>query len=536
MTEHIDARNAPATAGPGSAPRETPVDTEDLTGRDRLAVNVLFNWGGHFVFIVAGFLLPRMIDRRLGQDILGVWDFAWSLVTYFQLAGTSVAGSVNRYVAKYRIAGDLASLNGIVSTAHAIMTAFGVLIFGLAIGVSLVLPWLFPEKLGEHMREAQWVVFFLGTSLAIEVSFGAFNGVLTGCYRWGLQNIINSGWHALSIVAMIAVLVGGGGLSTMSFVYTAGIALAFATRVVAAYRVCPGLRVRPSLIRRNMAGQVFAFGGKTFVPTVANVLLNQTTSILIVAYLSPAALALYTRPRSLVYQVELLVRKLAVPLIPTASSLQSTGDLKGIRDLVIQAGRYSFYLALPMVLTLAVFGDSIMRFWMGPNYANQVIPAILAVGYLAGMIQSPALMILMGMNAHGRAGVGQLIASLCSVGLNVCVLGYAGWGLTGAAIAVTLPLAIMNAVYVPILICSRVHLSVRRYFASVLLEPIVHMWPFAACLLAGRGIFHDRPLIGLLLGGTVGGVLLAISYWRHVLPESLRTKVLGRMGISVPEA
>ncbi|MHC5062326.1 MAG: hypothetical protein ACYTFK_14830, partial [Planctomycetota bacterium] len=51
---------------------------EDLTGRDRLVSNVIFNWAAYSVFIVAGFIMPRLIDRRLGQELLGIWDFAWS--------------------------------------------------------------------------------------------------------------------------------------------------------------------------------------------------------------------------------------------------------------------------------------------------------------------------------------------------------------------------------------------------------------------------------------------------------------------------
>ena len=61
-------------------PEQVGKHNEDLTGRDRLVSNVLFSWGGNFVFIIAGFIMPRMIDRRLGQELLGIWDFAWSLV------------------------------------------------------------------------------------------------------------------------------------------------------------------------------------------------------------------------------------------------------------------------------------------------------------------------------------------------------------------------------------------------------------------------------------------------------------------------
>src|SRR5437660_2502691 len=74
---------------------------KDLTGRERLVSNVLFTWAGQMVFFVAGFIMPRMIDHRLGQEVLGVWDFSWSLVSYFRFVELGITSSVNRHVAKY---------------------------------------------------------------------------------------------------------------------------------------------------------------------------------------------------------------------------------------------------------------------------------------------------------------------------------------------------------------------------------------------------------------------------------------------------
>ena len=46
------------------------------------------------MFIVAGFLMPRMMDYYVGQRLLGVWDLGWSIVSYFELAQIGVGSSV----------------------------------------------------------------------------------------------------------------------------------------------------------------------------------------------------------------------------------------------------------------------------------------------------------------------------------------------------------------------------------------------------------------------------------------------------------
>ena len=514
-----------------SAHQQNGKPKEDLTGRDRLVSNVLFSWAGHLVFIIAGFIMPRMIDRRLGQDLLGVWDFAWSLVSYFGLVQAGIGSGVNRYVARYRAAGDTSGLNRLVSSASSVLSLAGLLVLGLTIAGSLLLPRLFGARLDHNAFDAQWVVLFLGASLSIEMALGAFSGVLTGCHRWELHNIIKSGWYAATVVGMIVALLAGAGLRSLAVITFVGTAFDAATHVVLAHRVCEGLRLRLSLVGWETIKQLFVFGGKTLIPSVSNLLLNQTTSILIVAYLGPAALALYSRPRSLVHHINTLVNKMAFVLIPTTSSLQSMGNVKEIRELLITSVRYSLYLVLPMVLVLVIFGGPILQLWMGPHYANGLLPAILAIGYLAAMTQTPVLMILGGMNAHGRAGIAQLVASLCSVGLTVLALGYMRWGIVGAAVAVTLPLTAVNVLYLPQLICRRVGLNVWRYFRSIVSVPAILMLPFAVCLLIARLVLNPEPLKALALGAGVGGIILAVLYWGYVLPEKIKMQVFSFIGL-----
>src|SRR5207253_9085135 len=88
----------------------------DVTGRDRMSRNVLTSWGAHFVFLVAGFLMPRLIDHHFGQAELGIWDFSWSVVNYFWLAQVGVGASVSHYVAKHRAVGDVAAVRRAVSS------------------------------------------------------------------------------------------------------------------------------------------------------------------------------------------------------------------------------------------------------------------------------------------------------------------------------------------------------------------------------------------------------------------------------------
>src|SRR3954462_344640 len=139
----------PAASEPTPAADEVPTvasldeSGRDLSGRDRLVWNVVASWAGHVVFIVAGFIMPRQIDRHVGQVGLGVWDFGWTAVNYFSLAQIGVGVSVNRYVARYRAARDTEGLGRLISSVILLQLVAACIAAAMAVGSAVWLPRLF---------------------------------------------------------------------------------------------------------------------------------------------------------------------------------------------------------------------------------------------------------------------------------------------------------------------------------------------------------------------------------------------------------
>jgi len=499
---------------------------EDLTGRKPLSRNVLASWAGHFVFIAAGFVLPRAIDRHLGTELLGVWSFAWSLVAYFGLVQAGIGSAVNRYVARYRAAGEMENLNCAVSSVFCVHLLAGTIAIGLSAVVALLLPTLFGNRLKGHATDAQWIVFVLGTSLGLRIMLASFSGVITGCHRWGLHNGIKAGFHFVSVVGMVGAMALGGGLRALALISATGLLLADLVRVVVAHRVCEALQVRFRHARVAMGLQMLAFGGKTLTPRIANLLYNQITRILIIASMGPAFLAYFSCSSGLMLHLGTMVNKLSMVLTPTASALCKGESPVAIRSLLIRSVRYSTYISLPVILLLVVFGDTVVHLWMGPHYANWALVAILAAGSIPAMSQMPVMSILTGMNTHGRPGVAILLGAALSVGLTALALRSLGLGLSGVALAIVLPQTILYAAYVPAYACRQVKLPLLRYYRETLVAPVCCVIPFLTCLVAARISLPDDPSSALLAGGLSGGAVLSIIYWHYAVPPRLKSKAL----------
>jgi O-antigen/teichoic acid export membrane protein len=519
---------------------ETPVEPTieeappaDLTGRDRMAWNVIASWAGQFVFIVAGFITPRLIDRRLGQETLGIWDFSWSMVGYFGLVQAGIGSSVNRYVARYRARGEMDNVSGVLSSVTCLLVGAAVIVLALTGMLSWLLPRIWGQRLGGGIGDAQVVLLTLGASLAMQMALGAFTGVVTGCHRWDLHNYIKAGWHAAIVVAMIVLLQLGMGIRSLAVACLLGLVLAELNHVVLAFALCPGLRVGPRWVHASMMRDALGFGFKTLAPSVGNLLLNQTSAVLVASFLGPAALALYSRPKSLANHIGSLVSKFAFLLTPTASALHSTNRREELRDLFIRATRYAAFITLPPTILLTIMGGPLLRLWMGPDYADGALVAVVTLGNLTMFTFMPAMSILAGLNAHGRPGMVHLLAAVASVGLAVLALGPLKMGLVGVALAVGLPLTASYGVYVTAYACRRLDIPWRTFLAGSFAIPLACTAPFAFCLAAFRLAMPDQPIRSLWLGLGVGGVLLAATYWRYVVPRRLRNRFLRLVRVRV---
>lgn len=498
----------------------------DITGKDHLVGNILTCWAAQVVTMIGGFVLPRMTDHYVGQTALGVWDFSWSLVAYFGLVQVGIVSSVNRYVAAARVAGNGADLNRAVSSVMCVLVVMALVVLALAVGTAEALPTMFGGKLGNYTADAQWLVLLFGASLAVQVTFSAYGGVLTGCYRQGIYNGICAAGQVVLVGGLVSVLVVGGGLIEMAVVNLAVEGVRSLMMAVAAHRVCPELRIGVRQARWSTARGMMAFGAKYFAFTFSALLQGQTAVILIAGFLGPAVVAIYSRPMGLIHSVVSLMQRSADVLTPTASAMQALGQKQELRQLLTKSTRYGAFVAVPIVMVLAVLGNDIMHIWMGPRYERGAVLVILAVGYLGSLVHRPSFNILTGLNAHGRAAAITLVSAIASAGLMTLALGLLHTNLEGVALGLVLPLALTGGICVPLHACRRLNMSFGKHMVDAMKGPVLCSLPYGMCLAAVRILLGDQPYLALGAAAVATVVVLGPLYWRYALPPSLRGEVI----------
>ena len=166
------------------------VVAEQPAKQNVIARNVAANWIWYSLVVVSGFILPRFIDETHGAELLGVWDFAWSLIAYVSLLALAVGSSVQRYVAKYRAVEDWDSLNSTVNTCLALLTASSIVGLVATGMLAAAVPHLLPAAGSDAIFAARRVIIILGVCCAMQMPGGVFNAVVTGYERFDIFNVV----------------------------------------------------------------------------------------------------------------------------------------------------------------------------------------------------------------------------------------------------------------------------------------------------------------------------------------------------------
>jgi hypothetical protein len=136
--------------------------------------------------------------------------------------------------------------------------------------------------------------------------------------------------------------------------------------------------------------------------------------------------------------------------------------------------------------------------------------------------------ILRGIGKHGRVAAVRLVSSFLAACLTFIVLRYFEQGLVVVALAGLVPTAVVDGIYAPLYACRQLGVPFRDYAWRTWVRPLLYVAPFAACLLTGRMLGAESQLPTILVSVAIGSVVLGCTYWRWVLPNTVRDKMRGR--------
>jgi O-antigen/teichoic acid export membrane protein len=277
-----------------------------------------------------------------------------------------------------------------------------------------------------------------------------------------------------------------------------------------AYQVFPALTIRPSLFLWSRVRELTAFSVYVAIIDWANKLNYSIDAIIIGAYLSASAVALWTVPQRLAEMLQRLTNQFNGVLFPVVVDSDAGQKLERLRALFVQGTRLSLVSVMPLAGAMVLLMDPLVHAWIGPKFAESVVVAQILICVVAIRVGSAtATTVLKGAGQHRLLAFANAGAALANVALSL--LWVRRYGLIGQAFGTLLPVAFTSIAILWPAACRRVGIGVGEAFRYAVWPTI---WPLAAMAIVLIPLRDAMParLYAVAIAGAAGALTYATAF------------------------
>jgi len=466
----------------------------------------IFSALSNCVSIVRGLVAIPLITKLLGTGQYGIWTILLSFVTIFKtVGGAHLHGALIRYQSADRSAeqsySDTLCLTLVIAATLALLLLGPIRLLDvdrlvgadvtLALTVATVLMasemvyrinWNFPRARGDiRFHESARVAKLLVETIALVVVFLNGGGILAG------------------LLALIAVSV-----------------LANAALFYYVFTTCTVPAPDPSRFRTYVS-----FGLPMVPKDLSGYVLSHSDKYLLLFFLSPAAVGVYSVAYGVSTTVQRLSSVLNPTLYPTIAGAWDDGRTDEIRDVYRGIFRYYTILIVPAVVGLAVLAEPLLRVVSTDTVAADGAPLVplLALAFTMRGYETVTEYILTAAEETNKMAVATGVTAALNIALNVALI--PTFGLLGATVTTLLSQLVFTAL---IFHYSRAHIPIALPW-RILAKAIVCAAVMGAALLHVPLALTDVQRLAAYppLGATV--YFLAMGLLGELPVTELRTMV-----------
>lgn len=351
----------------------------------RVALNSIFSLSSWLAPVVLSFFVTPLVLKRLGNDAFGIYVVVLGFVAYSFTFGVGRAAA--KYVAEFNAAGDRALLKNAVTNAFWLSVLLGV---AGAVIIGVLAPVIVDDVLrigGEYRSLAIFALVVGGASIPFTMAGQVFQGVLQGAHLFGRQALLTNLLWILINVGNLILVVCGFGVAAM-FVWN----LTVSALMAAAYGIAARQQVPEATLGSSPGGEmlrpVFRYSSSVFLYQIFGNLLLLFERGWITQKFGVGEATYYIVPMTLTLYMHGFIASIAAAAFPVFNELLA--DRSRLLALYERSTKAVLGLTVYFSVSLIATGDSFLRLWIDPGFAERSYPLLvvhtLTFGLIAAMV------------------------------------------------------------------------------------------------------------------------------------------------------
>jgi len=397
----------------------------------RTLKNISYSFVGFVVPIAFSIFITPVIVHKLGVAEYGVLILTNTILGFLGLLDLGLTASVVKYISEYHALGEWEKLRRALNSANTLYWAIGFV--NLAIFFILGKFFLWAFHIGGVSQQNILIVFLLAglTSFLTAVN-SIYTSIPPALQRYDIVNKINlSQLAAYNLGALVLALLGFQlkAILAVNLLTVLGMTVAYK---IFSHRLLPALRLRFSWDKQELK-KLYSFGIFSAIANISMSAVNQFDRLLIPIFLGPTQLSYYSLPGNVAQKTTTVVGSLGGTFFPMANELAAKGEVERLGAIFRKIIRNLSVLAAATTVSIMVFGEKILRFWIGEEFAlkGTEVLQVLAITYFLLSLFGIIYNILMGMSRQKSVALWSSVMAFVNLVLLFAFL--KPYGIIGAA-------------------------------------------------------------------------------------------------------
>ena len=430
-----------------------------------------------YINLILGNIIPffytPILLRMLGQAEYGLYGIAQSIMGYIGLLNLGIGGSIVRYLAKYRAAGDRSAEERVAGLFIKIYSVICILILVVGIVFSVNIH-IYSRSLSiEETYTLRRLVLLMTLNTAIFLPFSVFSSIVLAHEKYLVNKAISVLSTLITPALNLCLLFCGFGAVGLVLSATA---LNFMTYGLYTFYSIGKLQIRPSFQKTEpgLLREILHFSAYVFLASIVDVLYWSTDKLIIGWAIGATATAVYNIGATFNTYITGLSSALSGLLIPRLTEM-------AVRDvpaseftyIFIKVGRLQFIVISFIVSAFIAFGRQFILLWAGAEYQDAYYIALLTmIPVTVPLIQNTGLNILYALNKHKFRAVVYACVAACNVLLTF--IWVERYGIIGAAAATCISYVIGNIIVINWYYHKRIGLDIPLFWKNILkMSPVM---------------------------------------------------------------
>ncbi|WP_081768046.1 lipopolysaccharide biosynthesis protein [Microbacterium sp. MRS-1] len=484
--------------------------------------NLVTTYLARFAVVLSTFVLVPIVAPSVGLPAYGMYALVSSISILFA-QDLGVASATTRFVAEAKTVGSRVRL-------RQVSTASSYFFLSLSIVVSAVVALVFVFVLPGVDAGPEVNVAALGALgvLTVSVSMGSLSHrqILAGVGRLDAANAVQVAQAVIRVAGTVIILIWWRDVVAVALIdliaATAGTIAVWALR----RRLCPETNAKRASFRWSVLKELLRFSADLLVLTLAAAVILQAGTVLSALLLPLGAAAVYSAANRAFLLVREAANSITTALLPTATVHSASGNHSANGRLLINGTRLANAAMIGILAPVVVLAHELLEIWVGSDLAAGYVAAqILILSMLANNNHVIATPILIGMGRVRAYAI--LHATWAVVGIALAPLLAPIFGIGGVALALSLPVMVLEPVYISIAV-RIINVRWQEYLVQSILRPYAVAAAPIALFLVFRFFFSLDLLT--VLGITVAWLTVYFALaWRLSLDADERAAVVQRL-------